>query len=482
MRVLFLLLLLSCARVQESSIGTLGLLSSITNIENTYKTAPVIEMNFQFQKGSGDYLSQKIVTYEFLETKRAVYSTDNGEGITDTQGRYKFVVSTVGDIKFRVLEVDRTPIGSFTTSISSSMKKEDVKMENTEGNLGIQVLSINNNYNQYTTTETVSNIKAPTFLNYSDSNYLFIRLNTIPTLTPTADGTTPLTYSISPPLPSGLSFSLGGVISGTPTTISNLEHTVTVTNSKGSTSTRLRIRVVGCSAGEYYNSGVCSVVGKGYYSTGDSIRRVCTTTITPGSNMEYIRTNSTSPDCEIACADNYYMNAGSCTYSLGAKAMTCNQGYYMVGIYGAAGSIFDSFGLKCGKLNNDTTSEVYAGAKNSYGFGGQPFVALCPNGQVVSRIYTAVGVEFSEQYPLMSQFTFYCKNFSTGASGSAFGPYGTNLGTMVNLVCEHGTYAYGVVSRLANGCSDFTNCGNGNGNGNGAFTGYAREVIGILCK
>lgn len=54
--------------------------------------------------------------------------------------------------------------------------------------------------------------------------------------------------------------------------------------------------------------------------------------------------------------------------------MSCNQGYYAVGIYGAAGTIFDSFGLRCGKVLNGMTTEIYSGSKNSYGSGGNAFV------------------------------------------------------------------------------------------------------------
>jgi hypothetical protein len=662
--IIIILNFLSCAKIQDSSMGGIsGLLLAIGGIESTYKNAPLIEMNFQFQKGSGDYLSQKIVTYEFIadsssNSTRVAYSTDNGEGSTDVEGRFKLVVSTVGKMKFYLLEpADRTPLGSFTTTIAPELKKEDVKMENVEGNLGIQVLSISNSYNTYTTQEVVSNIVAPSNLVYSTSSIIGVRNTPLISYQPNYKGTTPLTFSISPALPTGMNISSStgvisgtplaitavasyivtvsnskgattfplsirvndsppsslvysttnfvlvrntllttliptvsgsvtgyafsispalptglnfntstGAISGTPTVLSPLtSYLVTVTNSAGSLTTslnftvndspptvlsysgppfsiirdrafnvtpsavganlvfsinpslptglslnttngnisgtptvvssnasytvtasntggnitstfNLEVSVLSCIAGQYFNAGYCVNVGKGYYSTGDNVRRVCTTSVTPGSNLDYVRDNSNVPDCEVACADNYYLNNGSCVYSPGAKAMTCNQGYYATGIYGAAGGIFDSFGLRCGVISNGSTSGVYNGAKNSYGTGGSPFTADCGSGQAIARIYSAVGVSFDGQYPLMSQFSFYCKNTSSGLDGSSYGAYGSTTGSMVNLVCDPGKYAYGVVSRLATGCTDFTNC-----NGS-AFTGFAREIIGILCK
>lgn len=245
--LVLLLLLLNCAKVSNTPIGGIaGLALSISSIETVYKTAPLIEMSFQFQKGSGDYLSQKIVTYQFItstsNSTRAVYSTDNGEGITDSEGRYKVVLSTVGQMKFSILEVDRTPIGSFTTTVAAVMKKEDIKMENVEGGLGIQVLSISNNYNQFVSTEPVSNIETPSTPQYSANQYSFERDGAIPVLSPTHRGTPPLAYTISPALPSGLAFnSSTGSISGTPTTVSSLVHKITVSNSKGSATSNLLI-------------------------------------------------------------------------------------------------------------------------------------------------------------------------------------------------------------------------------------------------
>jgi uncharacterized repeat protein (TIGR01451 family) len=648
--------------------GIAGLLLAIGGIESTYQNAPLIEMNFQFQKGSGDYLSQKLVTYEFVNgtsanSSRVVYSTDNGEGSTDGEGRFKLIVSTVGTMKFKILEpLDRSPLGSFTTTILPELKKEDVKMENVEGNLGIQVLSINNSYNTYVTQEVVSNIVAPSELTYSSSTIIGVRNTALPSFQPNYKGTSPIAFSVAPSLPLGMSISSStGIISGTPLAITPVAtYTITAKNTKGSTTTALSIRVndsppanflylsngtalssntliltrntsvvnltpsvsgnvtgytvspslpigltintstgaisgtpsavtatgiysitvfntggsatlnfnitvndappsslsygastfsmirersysfsptytgqnvtfsispsnlptglsfnsstgvfsgiptndtantsytvtasntggslfvslqigvstLSCAAGQYFTGGYCVNVGKGFYSTGDNIRRACTTSATM-ANMDYVRDNSTVPDCEVACADNYYLNNGTCVYSQGAKALTCNQGYYATGIYGAAGGIFDSFGLRCGVISSGSTSSIYNGAKNSYGTGGDAFVADCGNGQAIARIYSAIGVSFGGQYPLMSQFSLYCKNVSTSVDGSAYGPYGSTGGTMVNLVCPSGQYVYGVVSRLASGCTDFTNCGGV------PFTGFAKEIIGILCK
>jgi hypothetical protein len=85
---------------------------------------------------------------------------------------------------------------------------------------------------------------APSALSYNSPN-VFTRTITIGDLSPIVSGGTVVSYSISPTLPSGLSFNTTtGVISGTPTVISSWNtYTVTATNSGGSTNFGVVIRV-----------------------------------------------------------------------------------------------------------------------------------------------------------------------------------------------------------------------------------------------
>ncbi len=90
---------------------------------------------------------------------------------------------------------------------------------------------------------TVKDI-APNGLSYTTPN-LFIRGTAITNLTPTVSGGTVTEYTITPALPTGLSInSSTGVISGTPTVVSAAtSYTVTATNSGGSTTFDISIRV-----------------------------------------------------------------------------------------------------------------------------------------------------------------------------------------------------------------------------------------------
>ncbi|WP_208112424.1 putative Ig domain-containing protein, partial [Pedobacter metabolipauper] len=97
--------------------------------------------------------------------------------------------------------------------------------------------------NQTTLNITVNDIP-PSNLSYSTPN-TFTRGTTISDLTPSVDGGTVVSYSISPALTAGLNLNTTtGVIGGTPANFSAAtDYTVTATNSKGSTTTVVNITV-----------------------------------------------------------------------------------------------------------------------------------------------------------------------------------------------------------------------------------------------
>jgi gliding motility-associated-like protein len=99
-----------------------------------------------------------------------------------------------------------------------------------------------------TTNATVSFTvgQAPSNLSFSQPIVTLQTNNPIATTVPTlgVSGTGSITYSISPGLPTGLSFNTTtGEITGTPTTNSNGTYTITASNSFGSTNTLLQIAV-----------------------------------------------------------------------------------------------------------------------------------------------------------------------------------------------------------------------------------------------
>jgi hypothetical protein len=95
-----------------------------------------------------------------------------------------------------------------------------------------------------TITFTVNDI-APNSLNYTNTSATYTLGASIASNTPTSNGGTVVSYSISPTLPTGLSFNTStGVVSGTPSSLSPITaYTVTATNSGGSTSKMINITV-----------------------------------------------------------------------------------------------------------------------------------------------------------------------------------------------------------------------------------------------
>lgn len=86
-----------------------------------------------------------------------------------------------------------------------------------------------------TITGTITINNAPKNLNYGATNFVFCSGGPITPLNPSLTGTEPLSYTVSPALPTGLSIDANtGVISGTPTTVqSSLSYVVRATNTCG---------------------------------------------------------------------------------------------------------------------------------------------------------------------------------------------------------------------------------------------------------
>lgn len=107
---------------------------------------------------------------------------------------------------------------------------------------------------------------APSALTYTTSAPVYDRTVTIASNSPSSAGDAPTSYSVSPALPTGLSLNtVTGVITGTPTiTVDPAStYTVTASNSAGSTSTNLSIRVrpLSLTALNYGSNTLRNVVG-----------------------------------------------------------------------------------------------------------------------------------------------------------------------------------------------------------------------------
>ena len=126
-----------------------------------------------------------------------------------------------------------TGVISGTPTVASSQASYQVTATNAAGSVGA------------TLTIQVNDLP-PTGVSYPQSTYILTKgVELTPAATPTSSGGTVTSWAITPSLPSGLQFdTLTGVISGTPTVISNsATYTVTATNSGGSSTTTLTFQV-----------------------------------------------------------------------------------------------------------------------------------------------------------------------------------------------------------------------------------------------
>lgn len=165
-------------------------------------------------------------------------------------------VSTQLDIT--VLDVTCPAIDSFPeTSSGSSATVEDMCPEGEQGTVSRNCVAI-----------------PPSSLSYSQSSITTQVGVAIPTLSPTYTGTVS-SFSVSPDLPSGISLSTQGVISGTPTqTQVSQSYVITATYESSSTTFTLTIVVNAADCGSVLNgSEEVSSCPEGYEG---SIRRMCT--------------------------------------------------------------------------------------------------------------------------------------------------------------------------------------------------------------
>ncbi|HEY5408706.1 MAG TPA: putative Ig domain-containing protein [Ginsengibacter sp.] len=134
-----------------------------------------------------------------------------------------------------------------------------------------------------TATVNITVISAVTSVSYTTSNPTYCTGNAISTNTATSNGAGTKSYSISPALPSGLSFSTTtGNITGTPTVVTaTVVYTVTASNGCSSAQITLNITVIKGVSGLSYSTTPVS------YCVGNSITPNTVTSITGDGTITY---------------------------------------------------------------------------------------------------------------------------------------------------------------------------------------------------
>ena len=134
-------------------------------------------------------------------------------------------------------------------------------------------------------TITVNDV-APSNLSYSNNSLILTTDNVTATSAPSHDGGVVTSYAVLPSLPSGLALNANtGVISGTPTVVSNLNHyTVTASNSGGSTTTVLDITVVAPPTITSFTASANRLAG-GQVTTASAVFTGGSAVLTPGNRI-----------------------------------------------------------------------------------------------------------------------------------------------------------------------------------------------------
>jgi len=191
----------------------------------------------------------------------------------------------------------------------------------------------------YDVTITVNDI-APAF-SYATPNTYTIG-TAIADLAPTNAGGTVVSYSVSPALPAGLSLNTAtGEISGTPTTITaNATYTITATNTGGSTTKAIDIKVV-----DVIPSGLT-------YSTPNTFTKgTAISALTPTVSGGAVESYSISP----ALPAGFNLNTATGEISGTPTAVTANA-IYTVTASNSGGSA--SFDVTINVTNNGTTTII----------------------------------------------------------------------------------------------------------------------------
>jgi hypothetical protein len=144
------------------------------------------------------------------------------------------------------------------------------------------IVTAANTYGNTSVTLNITVLMAPSSLSYSQNTAQYVVGMPISSNMPTFTGSLPLTYSVSPALPSGLSLNTStGVISGTPMVpAAAANYTVTATNAAGSTTKAVNITVILKPSGLSYSDSA------GSYTVGTAITPN-TPTVTGSSPLSY---------------------------------------------------------------------------------------------------------------------------------------------------------------------------------------------------
>ena len=318
---------------------------------------------------------------------------------------------------------------------------------------------------------TINAIIVPSGLSYSN---LIAVINVSTSLSPTLiAGTSPITYTVSPSLPTGLSISSStGIISGTPTILQNSSsYTVTATNSVGSTNASFNITVKLADVaptGLSYNGGSASTV---LLSTSQSY----SPTLNSGTNITYNITpalpsglslntstgviSGTTPSASndttyTVTATNISLNSSTSTsfririiFFQGTINPKGQGGYssdpsfsgygYNSGYYEYGGDTFDNGGPQpVGSLSNNGSYTIGAFMVFDFGQSSDSFFSVKGNHSSLSSFTKAIVNGTTHTLSSWNKGYNSDRNYTTFNYGSNFAFFPANTSGTVTIIIE----------------------------------------------
>jgi len=241
---------------------------------------------------------------------------------------------------------------------------------------------------------------APSSISYLYTPYV-LEVGVATSNPPTSAGSPILSYSITPPLPTGLSLnSSTGVISGTPTAVyPATDYTITGTNDAGSSSTTLNISVTLTGAGQLFVGRASGIIGKYDATTGSVINAAFISGLSGASplaiagNILYVGNGSNQTVGEYSALTGAVINPNFITGTSSLALMISNNQLFV-----DTGSVIRQYNAATGALINANFISGPKGQINGLALSGNGIYLIDGDFNLVGKYDATTGAAINASF------------------------------------------------------------------------------------